>query len=89
MNCLKCRRRVPEGSLFCPSCGTASPQANAGAAPKRRGPTWVSTLALFLCAIGIGGGGAYGYAMLRPYHGNIAQAAVHHGPHHRPAVKHH
>jgi len=87
MNCQKCRRRIPDGSLFCPGCGAASPQANAGA--KKRGPSWLSTIALFVLAIGAGGGSAYGYAMLRPYHSNIAQAATHHPSHHRAAPKGH
>jgi len=87
MNCQKCRRRISDGSLFCPSCGAAAPQADAR--EKKRGPSWLSTIALFLLAIGVGGGGAYGYTMLRPHHGNAAQAAVHLAPHHRPVLKPH
>jgi hypothetical protein len=82
MNCLRCRRQVPDGSVFCSSCGAAVPQAAGGA--KRRGSVF-GTVVLFLGAIGLGAGGAYGFATLHPNRGNVAQAAVHHAPHHRVA----
>jgi hypothetical protein len=87
MNCTRCRRRIPDGSVFCPSCGSQVPGATA-ATGKKGGVPIFATIVLFLGAIGIGAGGAYGFATLHPNKGSVAQAAVHPPAHHRAARKH-